>query len=409
MRYCLALCLLLVSSYVCPQEHVRLKPLLKAAREAVKNGSDQESCEANLLAVVDSDAVSDEQRAQIYYMCGELQRTLNEQENLHLYLKQPYDTLRLFSSILRMHQYATACDSVERIAGNKPRYRGKGRNTLLTHRANLLNGGKFLLKSNRDEEAYPYFDMYLRVPYEPMMERDAYLREDTLLSKVAYWATIAAYRAGNYENALKHIDLAIAGADTTLAASLCEYKTNCYKEMGDTVAWLATFAYGVRHYPEHDYFYLRLMDYYNRTGMYDTGIALSDSIIGAVGDRAIYWYGKSQMYLGKAEYDSCIVCANNVISQDSAFVDAYYNKGIAFLNEAIVFGKTMDTDARSSTGKRDRARLRGLYQYAREPMERVRALAPDERQKWAQSLYTIYLNLNLGEELAEIERLLNEE
>ncbi len=86
MRYCLALCLLLVSSYVCPQEHGRLKPRLMAAREAVMNGSVQESCEANLLAVVDSDAVSDEQRAQIYYMCGELKRTLIELVILHLIL-----------------------------------------------------------------------------------------------------------------------------------------------------------------------------------------------------------------------------------------------------------------------------------------------------------------------------------
>ncbi len=409
MKYCFVFCLLLASSHVCSQEHIRLKPLLKAAKEAVKNSSNQESNEASLLAVMDSSEVNDGQRAQIYYLCGELQRTVNEQENLKLYLKQEYDTLKLFSTILKMHEYAISCDSVERVVGKKFHYRSKGRNTLLMHRTNLLNGGKYLLKNNHNAEAYPYFDMYLRVPYEPMMERDAYLREDTLLPRVAYWATIAAYRAEHHEDALKHIDLAMEGADRQLAASLCEYKTNCYKATGDTAAWLSAFAYGVRHYPEHDYFYLRLMDYYNRVGMYDTGIALSDSIIDALGSRDIYWYGKSQMYLGKAEYDSCIVCSNNAIALDSTFVDAYYNKGVALLNEAIVFGKTMDTDVRSTTGKRDRVRLRGLYQYAREPMEMVRALAPDEKEKWAQPLYTIYLNLNLGDEFAEIEKILNEE
>ncbi len=392
-----------------PQETVKLKPLIKAAKTAIKDNKGQEAAEENLIAVVDSQSVTNEQRSQIYYLCGELQRSVNSQENLKLYLKQEYDTTKLFSTILKMHEYAIMCDSVERATSTKYKYRSKGRNTLLKHRGNLLSGGKYLLKNDRCADAYPYFDMYLRVPDEPMMENDSYLRADTLLTRVAYWATIAAYNAKRPLDALKHIDLAISGADEHLAASLYEYKTKCYQDVGDTASWFSTFVYGVRHYPAHDYFYLHLMDFYDRRGMYDAGIALSDSIIDAVGDRDIYWNGKSQMYLGKAEYDSCIVCADKATELDSVYVDAYYNKGIAYLNKALIFSKTMDTDVRSSTGRRDIVRLRGMYQCAREPVERVRALAPEDKNKWAKMLYVIYLHLNLGDEFAEIEELLNEE
>ena len=41
-------------------------------------------------------------------------------------------------------------------------------------------------------------------------------------------------------------------------------------------------------------------------------------------------------------------------------------------------------------------------------MERYRELRPDEKEKWAAALYNIYLNLNMGKEFLEIDRLLRE-
>jgi hypothetical protein len=40
-------------------------------------------------------------------------------------------------------------------------------------------------------------------------------------------------------------------------------------------------------------------------------------------------------------------------------------------------------------------------------MEMVRRLQPDRQERWASPLYRIYLNLNLGKEFVEIERVLN--
>ena len=44
-----------------------------------------------------------------------------------------------------------------------------------------------------------------------------------------------------------------------------------------------------------------------------------------------------------------------------------------------------------------------LYRKCRPYMEKYRALAPDQKDKWRPVLYTIYLNLNLGKEFSEIE------
>ena len=39
-------------------------------------------------------------------------------------------------------------------------------------------------------------------------------------------------------------------------------------------------------------------------------------------------------------------------------------------------------------------------------LEKYRQLEPDQTDKWALPLYTIYLNLNLGKEFDEIDKLM---
>jgi hypothetical protein len=50
--------------------------------------------------------------------------------------------------------------------------------------------------------------------------------------------------------------------------------------------------------------------------------------------------------------------------------------------------------------------MRTVYQKARTYMERYRMMMPEEKQKWGPALYRIYLNLNMGKQFDEIDRLL---
>ncbi len=390
------------------QEPVKVKVLVKNAKAAIKNNRDQANNEQALLGALGRSDLKDKERATLLFLCGELNRSLNEQENLKLYLKQPYDTVKFFSTILKANQYLLRCDSVERLTDSGEKYRKHARNMILGYRSNLLNGGKYLLKKGQPKEAFDYFDMYLRHIDEPMFATHLEMCSDTLLPRVSYWATIAANNSGQPREALRYIDYAIAGADSALRVSLNEYKVKSMQAVGDTAGFLATLRHGVNHYPTHDFFFLHLMDYYLDADSTSLGLQLCDSLIRRVGSRTIYWYSKSRLYLDRHDYDNCIYSANRAIALDSTLADAYYNKGLAYLNKAIQFGRTIPLTGNSARLKRDRVKLRGLYQYARDPMEHYRALRPQDKWKWAGPLYTIYLNLNLEREFAEIEGVLGE-
>lgn len=390
---------------------VKVKNLLSEAKAAIKNGKNQPNAEKNLMAVVNREDVTNDKRAEIYYMGEELQRSQNDAENMKLYLKQAYDTVKFFSTILRMHEYLLLCDSVESIPNEqgvvKYKYRSKGRDIMKAYRTNLLNGGKFLMKRDKHADAFPYFDVYLKTARHPIFEDYPNIKGDTLLPHVAYWATIAAYNANQPALALVHIDDAIGGTEGEVRTSLQEYKVRCYEVLKQDSLWFENLQLGARLYPAHDYFFLHLMDAYMQQQRYDEGIALCDTMLQQVGNRSIYWYGESQVYLARKEYDETIRTANEALKDDPNMADAHYNKGIAYLNKAVIFAETACNDVRDPKCRKDRQTLLELYREAKEPMEQLRKLAPEDSKRWAMPLYRIYLNLNMGAEFAEMEKIVN--
>ena len=78
-----------------------------------------------------------------------------------------------------------------------------------------------------------------------------------------------------------------------------------------------------------------------------------------------------------------------------AVPEAYYLAGTALLNQALPLDPL-----------RQKKQLRKMYTKARPYMERYRQLCPEQQQRWGPALYRIYLNLNLGRQFDEIDRLL---
>jgi len=104
---------------------------------------------------------------------------------------------------------------------------------------------------------------------------------------------------------------------------------------------------------------------------------------------------KSTALLALERYEESIHVANRLLDLNDSIAAPYFNVGSAYLNMALKLDEL-----------KDREKLRDTYQKARIYMERYRLLMPEEKQKWGPALYRIYLNLNLGKQFDEIDRLL---
>ena len=383
------------------EQPVKLRTLFKTAKLALKNSNNHDAAEQGLLAALPREDVDNKDRARIFYTAALLQQNLNGVHNRSAYLKQKYDTVAFFATTLRMYQHLMNCDSVDMIPNAKGvvkrKYQSDVASLMKKHRKNLLNGGIFQMKKKAYPVAFDYMDAYLKTNKNP---------KDTIIPRVSYWATICAYSAKNPVNTRRYIDAAIAWADSVQKPVLQEYKARTYVWQNDEKNWLKELNTGVKRYPEHDYFFLNLLDWYNTHHQYEQGLALADSLLDVHHEKPLFWYAKSLLSLGKEDYQHCIQFSDSCIIRDKNYADAYYNKGLSFCNLALIAQQDACNDLKDPKCIEDRRVIQSLYQSARPCMEKVRQLQPENSARWASPLYRIYLNLNMGKEFDEIDAVL---
>lgn len=371
--------ILLSSPYVMAQKKMTVNKRLKEARAAIKSGSGQENIERILLDSMALPTTTDEIKAEGYHTCALLEQSMNDGLNMNAYLKNNIDTVRLYRTVLSIYDYTLRSDSID----EKDRFRDKNRKLRALHRCNLLGGGKYHLRSSKWGDAYPFFDMFLRTRTTDM---------DSVVGRVAYWATVCGMNDNNPRHVMRHVDTAIELMPEKERPALSEYKARSCVNLGDSLQWLGILEDGVRRYPGYNYFFLNLMDYYMRHGSSERGLELTDSLLHNDGDRAMYWFALSMFALSGGEYERCIKMSDECLSREPDNVDALYNKGISLLNMTL--------------NEKSASRRKVLYRRALEPMERVRELSPEDVERWGNPLYRIYLNLNMGSKFEEIDALL---
>jgi len=393
------------------QKQTPLKTLLKDARAAIKNNKDQKNKEKTLLEALKRTDLTNRDKADIYYTVSALEHNLNDQENLKAYLKQKYDTAAYYNTMLQASRYILLCDSLDTLPDEKgkvsPKYRNKNREQLLLYRPNIYLGGRFFLRKNDYAKTYDYMSLYTELPRTSLLSGNAKMQNDTLLSVTTYYAVLSAYNSKKPANALLYLDDAISYADSAKCPILQEYKVRCLESLQRKDEWKEQLQKGLDTYPLHDYFYITMAKHFEDSAMYDQCIALADSMLEHVQDSPLYWYSKSLMYLYKEQWMKSAEMADVVLQHDSLHVNALYNKAICYVNEAANFSLTACSDIRNPKSRTDREHIQRLFRQALPPSEKLRQLRPDAISSWGPLLYRIYLNLNMGEEFAEIEKVIN--
>ena len=388
----------------------KLATLHKNARMAIKNQSGQDAALGALLGALSRPELKNKQKANIYYTAALLEESLNAVENRKAFLKQPYDTANFFNKLRDMYGQLRLCDSVDILPDANgrvhPRLQKKTQALRLEHRRNIYGGGKFFLSKENYAAAYPFFDLYCTYRGQGAKGKGQE-QPDTLYPHAVLWATLSAFQVDNYAGTIKHVDAAIPYTDSVTAAILQEYKVRSYASLKNDSMWVASLQQGVVKYPFHDYFFVQLADWCHAHRRFDVERRLADRLIGKTGGKAIHYYAKSKSYLSEENYEAAIAYADSTIERQRDFADAYYNKGIAYLNMAVISHEKSCKDSNDPQFAIDKQRTQELYRQARPCMEMVRRLQPEKMDRWAPALYRIYLNLNLGDEFVEIDHLLN--
>ena len=362
---------------------------ISQARSYIKSGANLDKAVELMKGLLANDSTN-RQNPKIYITWFDAVEKQYAAGNEKLYLKQEYDTAALFGYARDMFYILARLDSVD------TSQRKKYSEILNNYRPNLYYGGSYFVRKGQYDRGYDVFDCYIGTASNPMFDRFHYAKRDGRLAEAAYWATYCGHMMKSPEKVMKYTDM--AEGDTAKLKFTLRYRAEAYLQLNDTENYLNTLKRGFEAYPEFRYFFPQLMDYYNERKDYESGLQIANKALQTDSTNVLFLFAKSTVLLNMGRSDECIRVSERIIHINDTLPLPYYNLGTALLNKTIELEKDI---------RKNKKQLTAVYREALPYMEKFRALAPDEKNKWAPALYRIYLNLNMGKQFDEIDKIIN--
>ena len=308
-----------------------------------------------------------------------------------------------------MYEYFLKCDELSEVPNEKGKIKNKYRKanaaSMLAERGNLINGGIESFNKHDSEGALKFFGTYVESASYPMLnEKGSIAATDTLLPQVAYYALLAANNVEASDAVLKYAPIAIQDKENGGVAM--QIWSEALKAKGDTVQWVQSLQDGILKFPENQYFFANLVDYYSSSNQPEKAMEFADNMLAKDPNNKLYLYVKAYLFHNMKEYDQAIDFYKKTIAADPEYAEAYSNLGLVLLMKAQDVSDAASTDINDSKYATDQANIKAMYEEALPYYVKARELRPDQKDLWAPGLYRIYYNLNMGPQFEEIEAIM---
>lgn len=376
------------------------KKEISQARSNIKSRSNLDQAEASMRSLLNDSA--NRENIKIYETLADAIRAQYEVANEKLYLKEQYDTISFFNTAHRMFLAYESLDSIDALPDKKGRiklnFRKKNAEYLDKYRRNLYNGGLFFIRKKDYLSAYNMMDTYLDSAKQPLFVDCKYTNNDKIAFSSAFWALFSGYKLNKPDYALKYADLALT--NNLYRNRALQYLSEIYLMNGDTTKYVETLHIGFNENKKSKFFFLRLMDYYNSKNQLDSAMAVADTALTSDKDNVLFLFAKSNILLNMGRYPECISICDTILEENDTLPDVYYNAGVSYINLAVNLEKT------PASKRKNRTQILDYYKKSLPYMEKFKDLRPNDKSKWAPSLYNIYLRLNMGKQFEEMSLIL---
>lgn len=385
--------------------------VLKQVKATFKNG-DVSTLEKHInKALLDSVTMK---MAETWNYAGRIQQKKSAVQMEKAYLRKPYDTLTIYNCALNMSKYFLICDSLaqqEMKPGKINKYRKDSQKAIVTDKGNLLNGGIYFYNqagegdTEKLSRSLDFFKTYIDLTLSDMFKDAGLLNKDSVFTQVAYYASLAAFRIGDYGNVLKYAPY--AEDDPKYGQYALEFMSQAYISRQDTENWLATLERGIEKYPQDDFFFANLIDYYGTNQKYDEALEFADGMLAKNPGNYFYLYVKGYLYQNMKNYVDALTYYKKAIESNPEHAESYSNVGLVYCLQAQDFSQEAVTDINDPRYSVDQAQLKSYYEKALPYYEKARELKPNTKSLWLNGLHRVYYNLNMGEKFKEVDALVN--
>ncbi len=348
-------------------------------------------------------------------LAGDINKKLFSNENFKAMRNSGCDTVAMYNYLVDMYDCYNHCDSLQQIPDEKGKTstecRDKNASNLDGQRTEFINGGIFYFNHRHDyAKAYEIFAKYYEVGDMPMLK--SYTESNPQWAEYskqfAYFATLSAYQMHDYNKVLKFCDL---GVDDEENGELCyRFKCEAYEQLKDTANWVQALKGGIEKFPTQDFYFTRLLVYFEETGQMDEMEKFVNNMIGINPDKGFNYYVKGYIRQNQKNYKEAIEAYKIAIEKDSTIIEAYINLGLCYMFDANDYMESQkDVKLGTPAYKQMLETEKTYYKNALPLFEKVREMAPEDVNKWGLQLYTIYYKLDMTKEFNQIETIMKAE
>ena len=328
------------------------------------------------------------------YLTGMINQYSIEQSNVNVYWGTKVDTANVFKMVYSMYDnyYASYPYIKDRSLYANPLIEAFRR-----YQSNLGIGGNYFVAHKDYDQAYKFYDIFLRLKDEQLISVP-----DTLLKRVYGNAVIAANQSNRYEDVVRLANEALASGYNTedIDIQLC----GVLRKMDRKEEWVSALKQSIKRHPEQFAFYGMLIDYYLQDNHADDAMVLADDLIQTDSTNYLNCFVKGYVCLHTHDLDNAQHWLEKSYAINSSYVPVLSSLGFCTIKQAE---KIENSITHFPFTQEEKEEINGVYRKALEYLEKCRELAPKDKAQWADSLWKVYYKLNEGEKLDEIERLMD--
>ena len=297
----------------------------------------------------------------------------------------PLDTMKFATNLYACVDAYEKCNSYD----TEKEYVAKNKGNLMKFRTFYMYCGQFFFQNKQFDEAFKAYDGWLTFPEtKKLVAGEPSVVNDTTFDKsqVAYYACLAAYQAKNYPNVEKHINEALNY--TKEIKTVRQLRLMTYIEQGDTAKWVeASKEFAL----DDEAIAQNLLAYYQEKNDNEASMKFADGLLAKNPENKIANYSKGVLLFGQQKFVEALPYFEKCVQIDPEFTDAYYNAGVCCCNEGYNVNESISSKKmKPADNKKAIEQVKDWYRKAEPYFLKVKEMDPENPDRWASRLKTIY-------------------
>jgi tetratricopeptide (TPR) repeat protein len=374
-----------------------VKPNLEEARKKIK------------AALENAETKND---PKTWYTAGQIENVVIDGEITKQVLGKQPDEVIMYAALENLYPYFSKAYELDILPNEKgkvkPKYTKDMKAILKASLPYYFNAGAYFIEKQDFRKVYNFFNSYVEISDSKLLkegEKDnVAVPVDSSYIFAIYYAALASSQINEHETAVAAMRRAIK--QDYKQDEIIQYLAEEYKNAADTANFEAVLEEGLAISPKEPYFLLNLINIYIQTGRNEKAIEnINTAIINDPDNANLYDVGGRIYESGFKDLEKAEEYFIKAIERDGENAETQSNLGRIYFNQAVSQLDVANSIQDAKKYNEEKTKANEFFEKARPYFEKSFQLNPDV-QETKIALRNIYYNLNMGDKLSEIEKIM---